>query len=347
MPIDLYDILGVEPSADEERIKRAFRRAAYECHPDHNPDDPKAEAKFKRVAAAFDVLSDPKRRRRYDQYGLEGVDEHLDFDEPDGNQRRQGWDQRAGSADSTGGGRKQERTSDESELGDVFRDVFDGRSPFDTSHFHDFSDFRRDRDDRARDRDREPFTGDDRDPWNRHRQVELPFRVAVNGGDIVLNVAGEAVKIVVPSGVEEGDRLRVRGEGEPVGDGTGDSGDLILHVQVASSRLWTRRGLDLEMSLPITVPEAVAGAEIDVPTPEGPVTVEVPRGIDPGTRLRLEGRGVEREGEVGDLLVTVLVQLPDELDEETRAAATKLADAYSEPVRGDLWQRYDDESAGG
>jgi curved DNA-binding protein len=158
----------------------------------------------------------------------------------------------------------------------------------------------------------------------------------------VLNVAGEPVKIVVPPGVEDGDRLRVRGEGEPVGDGTGDSGDLILHVKVAPSHLWTRRRLELEMSLPVTIPEAVAGAAIDVPTPRGPVTVDVPSGIEPGTRLRLEGRGVEREGERGDLLLTVLIQMPDALDDELREFAESLEAGYEKPVRKALWDAYRD-----
>jgi DnaJ-class molecular chaperone len=319
MAVDLYDILGVESDADQEAIKQAFRRRAQEYHPDRNPGDPEAEERFKEVLAAFEILSDPRQRRRYDSQGLDGVED------PSKAGVRQS-DQPAG----------EEVWPDDRNLGEVFSDVFEGRSPFDTSHFENVSGF-----DRATDAG---VDGQQESASSRLRRsgddvvesIEVDFMTAVNGGEVAVDLADETVRVMLREGTATGDRLRVEGRGEPAPNEWGEPGDLLLEVSVADHPHLRREGLDLYLELPVTVGEAILGKSIRVPTPRGEVTVEVPEGVDCGTRLRLEGRGVRREEEAGDLFATLQIRTPDTVDAEVEEAVETIEVGYSKDVRSDI-----------
>lgn len=319
MSVDLYDILGVSRDADAETIKQAFRRLAREHHPDRNPDDPDAEERFKEVLAAFEILSDPDQRRKYDRMGLEGLDTS----------------DKAGVADAAG--RPDERGGWQgggSNFGQVFSDVVDGESPFDHSHFKNVGGFERAK--RAADRAASEAgvkgeRGDDV-----VTTLEVDFLDAVLGREVSVAIDGESHRVGLKPGTRTGDRLRLRGHGDPSPDRHGEPGDLLLDIEVRDHPLLTREGLDLYLDIPVTFAEAVRGGEVRVPTPEGDVRVDLPAGVDSGTRLRLADRGVERGDDRGDLYAVVQIVSPDDVDGDLEEIVEALEDGYTRGVRGDL-----------
>jgi len=304
--VDLYDILGVSRDADADEIKRAFRRLAREYHPDRNPDDPQAEARFKEALAAFEILSDPEQRRTYDRDGLDEVDAAA----------------KAGVeiGDSTPDNRSPWFDTD-GNVGDVFADVLDGDSPFDISHLRDVGEFSGTS---KEERSRESSQG----PNDRAATVEVDFLDAVLGREVDLEVEEARYRVQLKSGTRSGDRLRLS-------DGDGP-GDLLLDVEVRDHPHLRREGRNLYLDIPVTFAEAVEGATIRVPTPEGDVRVELPRGVDSGVQLRLADRGVERDGDRGDLYAVVQIVSPDAVDGDVEEVVDRLEDGYTRDVRDDL-----------
>lgn len=305
MTVDLYDILGIARDADADEIKQAFRDLARQYHPDRNPDDPRAEERFKEALAAFEILSNPQMRRRYDREGLDGIDSpaKAGFRESDGMPDERGfW---------SAGGRN---------LGEIFADILDGNTPFDISHFEDVAGFG------ASDSSSSGPAG----KASRHdevRRMEVDFLDAVVGGDVPVELDGQVVRVALQPGTRTGDRLRVERD---------EDGDLLIDVEVRGHDRLNRDGLDLSMDVPVTYGEAIRGGKIRVPTPEGDVRVDLPAGVDSGTRLRLAERGVRREGDRGDFYAVVRIVSPDDIDDDIDDALDRIEDAYSRNPRDEI-----------
>lgn len=309
---DLYDELGVSRTATTEEIKKAYKKLAAKLHPDKNPGDKKAEARFKAVNRAHQVLADDSKRKLYDEFGEDGLREGFD---PDLLRRAR----RGGGAGGRARGRS--ATFDVEELlrqragrggnggfGDLFGDLFGGGAA------------------------RGPMGGSDV-----ASEVTVDFVSAIRGATLELRLqdGSEPIQVRVPPGAGEGDRIRLKGHGAP-GLGGGASGDLVVTIHVSPHPRFERDGLDLSVEVPITIGEAWNGAKIRIPTPEGEVSLVVPARARSGQRVRLKGKGVRRKGQVGDLYVRFLVQLPAGQGEALDRAIETLEGAWSGDVRAEL-----------
>lgn len=293
MARDFYSELGVRRDATPEQIKRAYRKLAGELHPDKNPGDVHAEGRFKAVNRAHHVLSDPAKRRLYDEFGEAGLREG--FNPHAARSGRRGFEDLFGGSGGAG-------------FGDLLGDLFRGRS---------------------RGRGRGSLKGSDIlgevrvDFVGALRGAEVVLRVTDND---------RKVTVRVPPGAAEGDRLRVAGQGMP-GMFGGPNGDLVLTVRVDSHPYFERRGLDLYLDLPITVGESFHGAKVVVPTPGGDVTLTVPKRAQSGQLVRLRGRGVRRQEKTGDLYVRFMIWLPDVDAPDVERAVETLEGAEVRDVR--------------
>ncbi len=328
MERDLYDILGVSSDADTADIKSAYRGLARKYHPDVNPDDPEAEDKFKSASAAFEVLSDPEKRKLYDEFGFDGLREGFDADQA---RKYQQWQQQAGAGGfgaGGGGGRRVYRTSGGAGFEDIFGDIFGGgrgrgggagQSPFGAG-----------------------FAGAQQAPLKGRdvtTTLNLDFRRAIEGGQVEFSLRGQSLKVRIPKGVREGERLRLKGKGQPAPTtpyGEGQPGDLLLKISVGPHPSIRREDMDLYMDVPITIPEAVEGTKVNVPTPWGEYTVTIPEGVHSGAKLRLKGQGVHRGDKKGNFYVIVQIRTPDRLDDEVKEQVRSLEDAYVDDVRAEL-----------
>jgi curved DNA-binding protein len=252
MPRDYYEVLGVKRDANDDAIKRAYRKLAREHHPDRNPGDKQAEARFKEVQEAHDVLSDKAKRAQYDQFG---------FDVP------QGWPNGMPGGGGFGEGLEIPPGIDLGEIMSRFGGM-QGMGGFGQ---------------RSRPgRGRRP-----QPPEPIRHELSVPFETAALGGTMQLSVNDQAIDVKIPVGVEEGQTLRVQGQG-PGG------ADLLLKIRIDAHPFFKREGNHLVISAPITIAEAVLGAKIDVPTLDGAkLTVKIPAGTSSGARLRLRGKGVK------------------------------------------------------
>lgn len=311
---DLYDILGVARTAAPDEIKKAYRRLAKKYHPDVNPGNKAAEEKFKEVTAAFEVLSDPKKRSLYDEFGPDSL--RSGFDEKKADAYRQ-WKRQgapAGGMPFDFGDYETVNVGDYGsfDFGDLFGQIFGGRGG------------------RARVR-RGPVAG-------AHAEAELTIDLkdAVTGAERDVRLDGRTLRVKIPPGVTDGSQIRLAGQG---GEGShgGPSGDLYLKVRLREHPLVRRDGKDLSIDLPVTVPEAALGAEVTMPTFEGPVKLRVPAGAQSGTRLRLRGKGLPdlRGPGRGDLYAVVRIVLP-EADERLAQAVRPLASLYKGDPRAGL-----------
>jgi curved DNA-binding protein len=313
---DLYEILGVPRNASPEEIRKAYRRLAKRYHPDMNPGDRKAEEKFKEITAAHEVLSDPKRRKLYDEFGPDAL--RTGFDEKAAEQYRQ-WKQH-------GGHPGQEVPFDlgdfetvnvggfgNYDFGDLFGDLFGGRRGG------------------GHRRGPVPRPGPDAEA-----EVEVDLRDAVLGAERDLRIEDRTLRVKIPAGVTDGSRIRLAGQGGP-GQAGGPAGDLYLVVKLRLPASVRREGHDLYLELPLTVPEAALGGEVVLPTFEGPVRLKIPAGSQSGRQLRLRGKGLPdlRGGERGDLYAVARIVLPEE-SEALRTAVRPLADLYKTDPRAGL-----------
>ncbi|NOY25399.1 MAG: J domain-containing protein [Oligoflexia bacterium] len=296
MKESLYQTLGVERTASDAEIKKAYRCLAREHHPDVNPGDQEAEERFKVIGAAWDILGDPKKRKLYDEFGEDAT--KMGFDPEQARAHKQ-WQEQ--SRWRPGG----QRARSVDQQAEIFESLF--------GHRH-----------------RGPRSGPDL-----HADLVTDLRSAALGGVRSLSFGdGRTLDVRIPPGVDDGGRIRLRGKGAP-GTAGGPPGDLIITLHVQPDPVFRRDGLDLHMDLPITVVEAVRGARIQVPTLDGRVTLSVPAGAQTGQVLRLKGRGVHRKNKpAGHLLVRLMVQAPDgPVDEELLG---KLQSAYRSDLRAHL-----------
>lgn len=294
---DLYEILGVSRKASGEEVKRAYRKLAKKLHPDLNPGNKAAEERFKEVTAAFEVLSDEKRRRLYDEFGPDSL--RSGFDERRAEEYRR-WKREgapAGGMPFDFGDFSRVHVGDYGtfDFGSIFGDLFGmggGAGP------------------RGRSRVSVPSTGS-----HAEAEIRVDLRDAVVGAERDVRLDGRTLRVRIPAGVSDGSLIRLAGQGEPGAHG-GRPGDLFLKVRIREHAHLRRDGKDLYMDLPLTIPEAVNGTEVNLPTFEGQVRLRVPAGTQSGVRLRLRGRGVPdlRGGERGDLYAVVQLVLPEEGD---------------------------------
>jgi DnaJ-class molecular chaperone len=289
---DYYEILGVKRDASEEAIKKAYRKLARQYHPDRNPGDKQAEARFKEVQDAYDVLSDKTKRANYDRFGSA---------EP-------GAGFRGGPGATTfhwGGPGGQQVDPGQAE--EILRQFFGGGSGADMGGLGGVGDLfgRRPRGGRAR----RP------EPAAVESEVTIPFLTAALGGSVALEVDGRELAVKVPAGVEDGQALRLQGQG-PGGS------DLHLKLRVAAHPYFRREGKDVILDVPLALPEAVLGTKVDVPTLDGSrLTVTVPAGASSGKRLRLRGKGIHG----GDQYIEIKVMVPAAKDERSRQLIEEFA----------------------
>jgi len=296
---DLYQILGVDRDASTDEIKKAHRKLAMKYHPDKNPDDKVAAEKFKRVQEAVDVLSDKEKRAAYDRYGP-------DFERI----RSTGYQPGTGGFDGLdldqifGGARGGGNAAQFEGFSDFFEQMFGGRAQAGS---------RPGGGTRTQRRSAPPQRG-----ANIRSELEIPLQTAVTGGTTEFYLNNEKLAVNIPPGVETGSKIRLRERGQ-TSPGGGPQGDLILIIKVSDHPYFRRKGNHLELTLPITLKEAVLGAKVDVPTPGGTVTLTIPPSSSGGRRLRLKGQGVQhRAGSAGDLIVDLQVKLPESVDDESK-----------------------------
>ena len=324
--VDLYDILGVPRDADDRAIKSAFRRQARLHHPDLNPDDERAQDRFVELAAAFEILSDPSSRELYDEFGLDSLREDFDPIRARWEKRRnedpfeRHTDANANQQDETWAERFRREFSTQKEgFRSTFERAFDGfHNPFDVDEANPFDD---------------AFVEPGED---RREDLEIDLMTAISGGAVSFTTfEGATLTIRIPEGIEDGEVLLVAGEGHPSLRG-GKPGDLWLTVRVTLDELFTRDELDLEITIPVTIAEAVLGARVEVPTPHGTCMMNLPESIHSGTKLRLREMGVHRGDKKGDLYAIIEIKAPTFLDDDIKEAAKALSRGYTSDVRAHL-----------
>jgi DnaJ-class molecular chaperone len=323
MADDYYKILGVERGASTSEIQKAYRKLARKYHPDLHPDDAAAKQKFKELQQAYDVLNDEKKRQMYDRYGA-------DFERMGAGPRGGAGGQGPFSWGSGGG------NAEGFDFSQVFGGGGGGGGGFDFSEL--FGQFGRGAEapggQSRRGRGRTAAKGADVES-----EVVVPFKTSILGGEMPLRLTrgdGQSEELVVkiPRGIEDGKKIRLRGKGEP---SPGGNGDLLVRVRVESHPYFHRRGDNLYVKLPVTLAEAAEGAKVDVPTPEGTVTLRVPAGASSGTKLRVKGHGVAPAGKpAGDLFADVQVVLPSKYSDDELEMIRKLDAKHKVDPRRDL-----------
>jgi len=311
---DYYQRLNVPRGASADEIKKAYRKLARQYHPDHNPGDKRAEENFKALNEAFEVLSDAKKRKLYDEFGDDAA--KLGWDEGKAQQYRA---YRSGGPRGGGG----------------FPGGFpgggfgvDGSVDFESILNEMFGQQAR----RPGGRRAGPRAGGDVEA-----SLEVSLADAVLGAEKSFTLNGKRLSVKIPAGVETGSRVRLSGQGEP-GDHGGPPGDLFLEITVAEHPLVRRDGNDLFLELPVTVGEAALGGEVKVPVFGGSGTVVLKPGTQSGTKLRLRGKGVPalKGGAPGDLYLVVQIKLPERLDDAEKKAISTLEKAYGTDPRANL-----------
>ncbi len=306
MALDLYQRLGLKRGASEAEIKKAYRSLAKQLHPDRNKDNPEAAKRFGEVTQAYDLLSDKDKRAQYDRGE---IDEEGNPKMPFGGGFGGG---RPGAGPQPGGGPGgfqgfQGDFGEAADLGDLFEGLF-GAANARGSRSGGFGGFRQ----RARPPQKGPDVG---------YRLKVSFTDAATLAPQRIKLAdGKTIDLKLPKGVENGTRIRLAGKGEP---GPAGNGDAIVTISIASHPFYTREGNDIRLRLPVTLKEAVLGAKVKVPTPEGPVMMTIPKGSSSGRVLRLKGRGFSaKTGGRGDELVTIEIEIPSG-DSELEAFAEK------------------------
>jgi len=290
---DPYQELGVGRGASADEIRKSFRKLAKQLHPDKNPGDAKSEDRFKRVSAAFDILGDEEKKKKFDRGEIDADGREVQRGYAGGNPfggggpfaggfRREGAGFRAEGAEGAEG------VNFDDILGEMFgRGGGGGGRGF-------------------------PSKGSDV-----RARLEIDLEDAIKGAVRRITFGdGKTLEVSIPKGAADGQTLRLRGQGHPGRNG-GPAGDVLIELAIKRHPIFRAEGADLHMDLPISVPDAVLGAKVDAPTPEGVVALTVPKGSNSGARLRLKGRGgVDPDtGRRGDLFAHLVITLPEPQDE--------------------------------
>lgn len=313
---DYYEVLGVSREAEERAIKKAYRKLAKKYHPDTNAGNAQAEQKFKEITEAYTVLSDPKKRKLYDQFG------HAAFD---GSGPQEGAYYR--NAGNTGNGGYREYHFEGGDMDDIFGDIFG-----DMFHGKSSGGFGK-----RRFGGRE-FSGRGSDV---EADVAVSFDEAVFGGDKVIHLRGQdgnvqSLQVHIPAGIETGKTIRLRGKGNP-GINGGGSGDLLLRVTVGEKPGYERKGRDIYTTVQIPYTTAVFGGEARVKTIHGEVICKIREGTQSGSKIRLRGKGVvsmKNPSQYGDQYVTVQIQVPKNLSAEAKQKLREFKKLASQSSNG-------------
>jgi DnaJ-class molecular chaperone len=307
MALDLYQRLGLKRGASEAEIKKAYRSLAKQLHPDRNKDKPDAAKRFSEVTVAYDLLSDKDKRAQYDRGE---IDEEGNPKMPFGGGFG-GYSSGAGQRQGTGpqgfenfnfGG------ADAGDLSDLFEGLFGASGA-------------------ARGKGGGPFGGF-RQRGAPQKGADVAYRLKVSFDDAVALKAqritladGKTIDLRLPQGLEDGTKIRLAAKGQ---EGQGGRGDAIVTIEIGNHRFFRREGNNIRLELPVTLKEAVLGAKVKVPTPEGPVMLTIPKGTSSGKVLRLKGRGFSaKDGKRGDQLVSIEIEIPAE-----DAALRKFAEGW-------------------
>ena len=284
--IDYYKILGVDKSASQDDVKKAYKKLARKYHPDLNPNDPDAHRKFQEINEANEVLSDPEKRKKYDQYGENW--KHADEFEAQQQQYRQ-------YQNGQGGGAYWSSSGDGSEFSDFFEQMFGGMG--------------------GRGRHSHGFRGQD---YTTELQVSLTDAAKTHKQIITVN--GKNLRITIPAGIADGQTIKLRGQGGPGVNG-GPAGDLYITFVIGDDPVYKREGDNLYMNVPIDLYTAVLGGEQIIETLNGKVKMKIKPETQNGTKVRLRGKGFpvyKQDGQFGDLFVTYEVKIPTHLTEKQK-----------------------------
>jgi DnaJ-class molecular chaperone len=303
-----YEVLGVKPDASPDEIRSAYRQLAKQLHPDLNPGKPEAEARFKNVTAAYDLLSDADKRARYDRGEIdESGAERPRYSYRPHAEGEQGWKYQPNGEINP------------EDLEDILS-MFGGRAG-------GFGGAAR----RGRGGEGFAMPGGDR-----LYTLTVDFTEAAAGAKKRLSLSPDSwLDVTIPPGIDEGQVLRLKGKGDP-GIGSAPHGDALIEVHVAPHPHFRREGDNILLELPVTVAEAVLGARVTVPTVTGPVTMSIPKGSDSSGQLRLRGKGIQRRGvAAGDQIVTLKVVIGDSGDAELAAFLETWSKTHAtDPRRG-------------
>jgi DnaJ-class molecular chaperone len=295
---DPYVVLGVGRDASDETIKKAYRRLAKKLHPDLHPGNRANEQQFKEVTAAYDLLSDPVKRARFDRGEIDAAGSERGF-------HAQG--ARAGAGAGAGARAYQRAGAGGFSFDEIIAEIL-GRGR----------------------RESEERLGD------QSQSLRLPFLDAALGGKRRLTTAdGRNIDITIPAGIDSGQTLRLKGQGPRAPRGVAP-GDLYLEIEVEPHPFFQRKEHDIHVELPVTLTEVVLGATVKVPTIHGPVALKVPRGTNSGATLRLKGKGIAAAGKSGDQYVKLRVVLPDPPDAELTSFIERWGAKHPYDVRGKL-----------
>ena len=284
---DYYEVLGVSKNASDDEIKKAYRKLAIKYHPDKNPGDKEAEAKFKEISEAHEVLSDKQKRARYDQFGHAGVG-GAGFGGAGG-----------GAGGPFGGGFNYNGQTFNFDFGgggldDILGSLFGFGSAGGS---------------------RRPRRGADY-----QTAVTISFEEAIFGTTETISVEGKSIKVKIPAGIDDGMSIRLRGKGGPAPEGGSEPGDLYVRVKVKSHKSLTREGAIILSEQKIDMVDAALGCEVDVETVDGKITMKVPAGTQSGTPFKLSGHGVpfRADGDRGPHIVTIIVETPKNLSKRQK-----------------------------
>ena len=294
--MDLYQRLGIKRGASEEEVKKAYRSLAKQLHPDRNKDNPKAAERFAQVTHAYDLLSDKDKRARYDRGEIdEDGNPKMPFGAGFGGRPGSGGGFHPGGQGGFEGFPGGFDTGGAADLSDLFEGLFGGAA--------------RGRQRQTggggfRQRSRAPQKGADI-----NYRLKVPFIDAASQKPQRITLAdGKTIDLKLPKGLEDGAKIRLAGQGQ---GGPGGNGDAIVAIEITPHPFFAREGNDIRLTLPVTLREAVLGAKVRAPTPDGPVMLTVPKGSTSGKVLRLKGKGfTDSAGKRGDLKVTLAVDLP-------------------------------------
>lgn len=297
---DYYEVLGVSKNASDDEIKKAYRKLAVKYHPDKNPGDKEAEAKFKEINEAHDVLSDKQKRARYDQFGHAGVggasgNPFAGGGNPFGSGGAFNFNGQTFNFDFGGGG-----------FDDILGSIFGFGGP------------------------RKPRRGADY-----QTSVTLTFEEAIFGTSKSITTEGKEIKVKIPAGIDDGMSIRLRGKGGPAPEGATEPGDLYVRVRVKPHKHLTREGTIILSEEHVNMVDAALGCEIEVETVDGTVTMKVPAGTQSGTPFKLSGHGVpfRADGDRGPHIVTVIVETPKNLSRKQK----ELLEEFKKAKKRGFW----------
>jgi DnaJ-class molecular chaperone len=333
---DYYDILGLSRNADENAIKQAYRKLAREWHPDVNKADNAAE-RFSEIQEAYDVLSDPEKRKQYDRFGHVGVG--AGGGPGGGGTHRWNWNSAEGGPFPGGG------SGGNVDLGSIFEELFGGGGgrrrgrpgPAGSGSSAGFDPFQQHQTPGAGHGRAHPTKGQDL-----HHTIDVTFMTAVLGGKEQLRVKvgdrSERIDVTIPAGIEDGGKLRVRGKGHPGAGGSAKAGDMILTVRVGRHPWFRREGMSILIDVPISIPESVLGTSITVPTLHGRVELKLPPGAQSGQKLRIPKHGIRKSEHVqGDFFAVIKIVAPKDLSKEDESFFRSLSERWPAAREGDPW----------